>query len=378
MIAPFVILYIFNWIAFVLVMISICKHSYKMTGSTTEKDTFAFVRKNAMIAFSLAVLFGLGWGFGLAASGNSSEEATFVLQLLFTIFVGCQGLLIFILHGIRKEEARNEWKRWFSTATSKTYELYSGVSKAASTAPLSQHTESQPTSPSSTYDMQTLSKSGTLPTEVSSETDFKAGIDDKKGESLSETNIIESTGVSGQGPPRKRSLIQAAVDSIKIPGKHGKYDMLKASETPPLQRKIALQSVAEAPEGTTEDGSEDEKETEITEGLLDASAPSISKQHERRVSAPEPRVTTDAASKQARKPRRSWLPPFKGRSGQYDLISHESLPIRTERYKKKQSGSKLAKSLYELEDEEKEAEEAKPLPYDTAAAHTSDANGSEK
>ena len=360
-------------------MISVCKHSYKKTGSTAKQDTLAFVRKNATIAFSLAVLFGLGWGFGLAASGTPSKEATFVFQLLFTIFVGCQGLLIFILHGIRKEEARNEWKKWFSTATSKTYELYSGVSRSASTAPLSQHTESQPTSPSSsTYDMQTLSKSGTLPTEVS-KTDFKAGIDDEKGESLSETNIIESTGVSGQGPPRKRSLIQAAVDSIKIPGKHGKYDMLKASETPPPQRKIALQSLAEAPEGTTEDGSDDKKETEITKGLLDASAPS--KQHARRVSAPEPRVTTDAASsesKEARKPRRSWLPPFKGRSGQYDLISHESLPFHAERYKKKQSGSKLAKSLYELEEEEKETEEAKPLPYDTTAAHTSDANGSEK
>ena len=358
-------------------MISVCKHSYKKTGSTVKEDTFAFVRKNAMIAFSLAVLFGLGWGFGLAASGTPSEEATFVFQLLFTIFVGCQGILIFVLHGLRKEEARNEWKRWFSTATSRTYELYSGVTKSPSSAPLSQNTESQPTSPSSsTYDMQTLSKSGTLPTEVSSETDFKAGIDVEKGESLSETKTIEST---GQGAPRKRSLIQAAVDSIKFPGKHGRYDVLKASETPPPQRKVALQSVAEAPVDIIENGSEDEKETEITEGLPDVSTPS--KQHARRISAPEPRVTTDAESKQARKPRRSWLPPFKGRSGQYDLISHDSPAIHGEKYKKKQSSSKLAKSLYEREDEEKELEEAKPLPYDTTAAancHTSDANGPEK
>ena len=34
-----------------------------------------------MIAFSLAVLFGLGWGFGLAASGTPSKDATFVFQL---------------------------------------------------------------------------------------------------------------------------------------------------------------------------------------------------------------------------------------------------------------------------------------------------------
>jgi len=99
---------------------------------------------------------------------------------------------------------------------------------------------------------------------------------------------------------------------------------------------------------------------------LDVSAPS--KQHARRVSAPEPRVTTDAESKQDRKPRRSWLPPFKGRSGQYNLISHDSPAIHGEKYKKKQSSNKLAKSLYEREDEEKEQEEAKPLPYDTTAA----------
>jgi len=159
---------------------------------------------------------------------------------------------------------------------------------------------------------------------------------------------------------------QAAVDSIKFPWKHGRYDnvMLSASETPPPQRKVALQSVDEAPENTTEDISGDEKETEITEFLLDAP----SKQHARCVCAPEPWVTTNAESNQACKPRRSWLPPFKGRSGQYDLISHDSSAIHAEKYKKKQSSSKLAKSLYKREDEEKEQEEAKPPPYVTTAA----------
>ena len=66
------------------------------------------------------------------------------------------------------------------------------------------------------------------------------------------------------------------------------------------------------------------------------------------------------------KPCRSRVPPFKGRSGKYNLISHDSPAILAENYKKKQSSSKLVKNLYEREDEEKEQEEAK-LPYDTTA-----------
>ena len=49
--------------------------------------------------------------------------------------------------------------------------------------------------------------------------------------------------------------------------------MLKASETPPPQRKVALQS-GEAPENTTKDVSGDEKETEITECSFQATCAS--------------------------------------------------------------------------------------------------------
>ena len=145
-------------------MVSICKHSYRKAGSTTEKNTLTFVRKNATIAISLAILFGLGWGFGLAASGTPSKDATFTLQLLFTIFVGCQGLFIFVLHGIRKAETRNEWKRWFSTLTSRLpYGQFSGNAKLDPTvSPSKSHATF---SSGSMY----ISKTGTLPTEISFE-----------------------------------------------------------------------------------------------------------------------------------------------------------------------------------------------------------------
>jgi len=73
------------------------------------------------------------------------------------------------------------------------------------------------------------------------------------------------------------------------------------------------------------------------------------------------------------------VPPFKERSGQYNLISHDSPAILAEKYKKRQSSSKLVKNLhqYEREDEEKEKEEAK-LPYVATAADDYDENGSEK
>ena len=88
------------------------------------------------------------------ANLNVSDDVSLHEKVLLTIFVGRQGILI-VLHGLRKEEAQNEWKRWFSTAT-RTHKLYSSFTKSPLSSPLSQNTESQTTSPSSsTYDMQT-------------------------------------------------------------------------------------------------------------------------------------------------------------------------------------------------------------------------------
>ena len=139
-------------------MISICKHTRRRHN---KESTLAFVWKNAIIALTLAILFGLGWGLGLAASGTPSEEATFILQLLFTIFVGCQGILIFVLHGVRKAEVRGEWKKWLSKAMCRTYCLHS--TKLDSTASPSR---SYVTSPSN---LKVVSKTGTLPTDASFE-----------------------------------------------------------------------------------------------------------------------------------------------------------------------------------------------------------------
>ena len=322
-------------------MISIYKHTYKRRGITTKENTLMFVRKNAMIAFSLAILFGLGWVFGLAASGTPSEEATFTLQLLFTIFVGCQGILIFVLHGVRKEEARNEWKKWLSTVTS--WRSNGGVVESSSTLPLSQHARPQVTSPSSSgYDMSTLNS---LPNETSSSTDAE------KVEIPAKAEGIEFNGANEQRASRKQSLIQAVADIMNIPGKHAKYDVLKASESPPPQKRI---------------NSEDD-----SEGQIEACVPS--KQHTRCVSAPELR-SASSEPKQARKHRMSLLTPI---SGKYDLTSHYSRlpPINND-----------GMSLLECEEEEEEKEgkgeevggeeKVSAQPHATTAETAADSHGS--
>ena len=239
----------------------------------TEKSTLAFVRKNAIIAFTLAILFGLGWGFGLAASGTPSEEATFTLQLLFTIFVGCQGILIFVLHGIRKAEARDEWKKWLSIVTCRGSN--GGVVKSSSTLPLSKHAISQVASPSSSaYDMFTLSS---LPNETSSEIHFESSTDAEKGKI---PEGIESNGATEQRASCKQSLVQAVADVMKTPGKYVKYDMPKAGESPPLQMKI-----------------NGEKEKYDSKGQIEACVPS--KQHTRRVSAPDPHSASSESNRHA-------------------------------------------------------------------------------
>ena len=79
-----------------------------------EKGNAEKVKKNLLIAVGLSLVFGLGWGFGLTATSSGTKEATFAFQLLFSIFVGLQGVLILFFHGIRSSEFRQVWASAFS------------------------------------------------------------------------------------------------------------------------------------------------------------------------------------------------------------------------------------------------------------------------
>ena len=66
-IVPFIAFYLFNWVMFATVMGSICKHMKSMNSSKNEKGKMSLqsTKKNTVVAMTLAVVFGLGWAFGL-------------------------------------------------------------------------------------------------------------------------------------------------------------------------------------------------------------------------------------------------------------------------------------------------------------------------
>ena len=75
------------------------------------------LKKKFVIALSLAVVLGLGWALGLLATSSDSVELTTLFQVLFSIFVGMQGVLIFFLHAIRNADARALWKKCIEDTT---------------------------------------------------------------------------------------------------------------------------------------------------------------------------------------------------------------------------------------------------------------------
>ena len=118
-------------------MVSICKHTKSMNNCTDEKGKISLqsMKKNAVVAMTLAIVFGLGWAFGLAAT-IPVDEISFAFQILFCFTVGSQGVLIFLLHGIKSKDFRDFWAQLFNVIDHKTH-LSSIITSARSTLTVS-------------------------------------------------------------------------------------------------------------------------------------------------------------------------------------------------------------------------------------------------
>ena len=121
MILPFLLVTIFNWIMFVLIMISICGHTQAPVADKKEGSKIKAMQTHFTIAATLAVVFGLGWALGLAATSLPVKELTLTFQILFSTFVGAQGVLLFMLHGVRNQDIRNIWIQCIFTFSQKSH-----------------------------------------------------------------------------------------------------------------------------------------------------------------------------------------------------------------------------------------------------------------
>ena len=61
-------------------------------------------------AFSITVLFGLTWVFGLLSIIH--EDASLYLQILSCFFNSFQGVFIFVMFCLLPDEVQNVWKAW--------------------------------------------------------------------------------------------------------------------------------------------------------------------------------------------------------------------------------------------------------------------------
>ena len=126
-ILPIFLLLLFDYVMFIIIMTSLYKHT-KRREKLLNKDKKALrvVKTNTRYAIFLSTLFGLGWIFGLIATGypEPSMALTFTLQFFFCLFVSAQGFLLFVFQVIASKEAKDFWLFVFKTCLSslKLYE----------------------------------------------------------------------------------------------------------------------------------------------------------------------------------------------------------------------------------------------------------------
>ena len=115
LILPFGVIYLFNWAIFVVIMMKLLRRKIETKVIPKgQKQSTKTLKENVIIAIGLGMVFGLGWGVGLAATSTDSKEVTFAFQVVFSVFVGSQGILILLFHGVRSPEFRKMGLKMFA------------------------------------------------------------------------------------------------------------------------------------------------------------------------------------------------------------------------------------------------------------------------
>lgn len=130
-VVPFVLIYLLNWVIFVIIIASLLRRGAL---SPEKIKAHVYIRRQLMLAIVLSVLFGLSWGVGLLATQSAYKGNQIYIRdifaAVFVILTSFNGFFIFLMHGVRSEKARNEWKRWFKMVTGKNFDIVFSSSRA--------------------------------------------------------------------------------------------------------------------------------------------------------------------------------------------------------------------------------------------------------
>ena len=118
LIVPFILIYLFNWVIYIVIL---CTLVFRNCRKKADKDTRKLIKQNLLAAVMLSVLFGLGWGIGLAATtGIPNVGVRDFFSALFILCTAFQGVMVFCLQTVRSKEVRNVWSKWFYRATGRS------------------------------------------------------------------------------------------------------------------------------------------------------------------------------------------------------------------------------------------------------------------
>nr|XP_042897965.1 adhesion G protein-coupled receptor E2-like [Parasteatoda tepidariorum] len=115
---PSCIILLINLIFFLMITKALCTlkdDSIKKTPQCPKKDKCLVTKAQIRGAFTVMVLLGVSWVFGVFAIG----EARLIFQYVFSISNSLQGFLIFLVRCLMYSEARSAWYQLFKTGSFK-------------------------------------------------------------------------------------------------------------------------------------------------------------------------------------------------------------------------------------------------------------------